>query len=210
MGRKPAQLLPLALLCLVTAGCAGPYPLHSETKGTGARLAASQDLASATASDTPTDPADIAQLADPAVVPEVEAVVTPPAGWEPDPPKRSRNHAHQAWLSPSRRTAFGVIRMNLPLPFIGPGQVLGPFLDQMRESEGEATLLARQNDPRLPGIRFVAEGGEYRVRANLVTRGFRAWAVYAGTLRGQPEEPDELQLAELARERTRIGTTRLR
>jgi hypothetical protein len=43
-----------------------------------------------------------------------------------------------------------------------------------------------------------------------MTRGFRAWTVYAGTLRDQPEEPQELQLAESAREQTRIGTTRVR
>ena len=55
----------------------------------------------------------------------------------------------------------------------------------MRESEGEAHLISRRSDPRLRGIRFVAEGGEYRLRANLVTRGFRAnprrelWALVA-------------------------------
>ena len=80
----------------------------------------------------------------------------------------------------------------------------------MRETEGEARLLSRYNDPRLPGIRFVAEGGQYRLRASLITRGFRAWAVYAGTLRGEDEVPEELQLAERSREETRIGTTRVR
>jgi hypothetical protein len=137
-------------------------------------------------------------------------VVIPPLGWTADPIKRSRSHAHQAWLSPTRRTAYGVIRMNLPLPFIGPDVVLPRFIDQMRESEGEAQLLSRHNDSRLPGIRFVAEGGQYRLRANLMTRGFRAWAVYAGTLRAEPEMPGELELAEAAREDTRVGTTRVR
>jgi hypothetical protein len=80
----------------------------------------------------------------------------------------------------------------------------------MRKTEGEAKLLSRRSDPRLPGVRFVAEGGQYRLRANLLTRGFRAWAVYAGSLRGQPEVPDELALAEAAREQTKIGTTRVR
>lgn len=150
------------------------------------------------------------ELADPTGSSLLEAVVVPPAGWTPDPTKRSRNHAHQAWVSPSRRTAYGVIRFNLPLPFIGPDLVLPRFIEQMRETEGEATLLSQRNDSRLRGIRFVAEGGQYKIRANLITRGFRAWAVYAGTLRGQPEAYDELSTAEAAREQTRIGTTRVR
>jgi len=142
----------------------------------------------------------------------VEAMVVPPEGWQPDPIKWSRTHAHQAWVSPSGKTAYGVIRMNLPLPFIGPDMVIRPFMDQMRETEGEARLISRQTDRSLPGpgIRFVAEGGEYRIRANLMTRGFRAWAVYAGTRRGQDEVPAELRLAEQARERTKIGLSKTR
>lgn len=154
--------------------------------------------------------ADDGALSDPSGSSLLEAVVVPPAGWTPDPAKRSRSHAHQAWLSPSRRTAYGVIRINLPLPFIGPDVVLPKFIQQMRESEGEATLLSQRNDPSIRGIRFLAEGGQYRLRATLVTRGFRAWAVYAGSLRGQPEDYDELAIAEAAREQTRIGTTRVR
>jgi hypothetical protein len=151
-----------------------------------------------------------AYLDDPAGSSLLEAVVVPPAGWTADPAKRSRNHAHQAWISPSGRTAYGVIRMNLPLPFIGPDLVLPRFIEEMRNTEGEAKLLSQRDDPRLRGIRFVVEGGQYRLRAILVTRGFRAWAVYAGTLRGQPEAPEELAVAESAREQTRIGTTRVR
>jgi hypothetical protein len=151
-----------------------------------------------------------AYLDDPFASSVLEAVIVPPAGWTPDPAKRSRNHAHQAWISPSGRTAYGVIRINLPLPFIGPDLVLPRFIEEMRNTEGEATLLSQRDDPRLRGIRFVVEGGQYRLRASLVTRGFRAWAVYAGTLRGEPEIPEELAVAESAREQTRIGTTRVR
>ena len=139
--------------------------------------------------------------------PLLDAMVAPPPGWHPDPIKRSKTHAHQVWVSPSGNTAYGVIRINLPLPFIGPDMVLKRFLEEMRRTEGEATLLSRRNDRRLPGsgIRFVAEGGEYRIRTNLMTRGFRAWAVYAGTRRGAQDVPDELRLAEGARELTKIG-----
>jgi len=203
MGWKWPKIGCALLLWLGAGGCQTVrLPAEDEPVLASSNLSADNALS---ASDTTDD-----ALSDPFADEELESVVVPPAGWTADPVKRSRNHAHQAWLSPSRRTAYGVIRINLPLPFIGPDVVLPRFLEQMRESEGEAELLSRRNDPRLPGIRFVAEGGQYRLRANLVTRGFRAWAVYAGTLRSEPEQPDELQLAEAAREETRVGTTRVR
>jgi hypothetical protein len=75
----------------------------------------------------------------------------------------------------------------------------------MQRTEGEATLLSSERDPALPGIRFVAEGGKHLVRTNLITRGWKGWAIYAGTLRGQPVVPDELAIAEVAREQTSVG-----
>ena len=198
----------LAGLCLLMLGCASGTK-GGETAATTASARLTSDTSSPL-SDAASAAADADKLAEPFGYSDLEAVVTPPLGWNPDPIKQTRTHAHQAWISPSGRTAYGVIRMNLPLPFIGPDLVLPRFLEQMRETEGEARLLSRRNDSRLPGIRFVAEGGQYRLRANLMTRGFRAWAVYAGTLRAQPEMPDELVLAEAAREKTKIGTTRVR
>jgi hypothetical protein len=203
MGRA---VLPLVCLAVALAGCRARCGSGERAVPASATLAPSPR---SPLSDTPSATAD-ARLSDPFGVNELEAVVSPPEGWLPDPVKRSRNHTHQAWLSPSGRTAYGVIRMNLPLPFIGPDTVLPRFIEQMRQSEGDARLLSRRNDNRLPGVRFVAEGGQYRLRANLMTRGFRAWAVYAGTLRGQPEAPRELEQAEAAREETKIGTTRAR
>jgi hypothetical protein len=202
MGRRglPVTLLGCAVV-LVAAGCQA-----GNRSRDGGAVTASATLS---ASDAPSD-ASGGGLSDAVGSADLEAVVVPPAGWRPDPLKRSRNHTHQAWISPSGSTAYGVIRINLPLPFIGPETVLPRFISQMRQSEGEAKLLSRRNDSDLPGVRFVAEGGQYRLRANLMTRGFRAWTVYAGTLRDQPEEPQELQLAESAREQTRIGTTRVR
>ena len=192
---------------LVASGCQS----HDRRVDSGAVAASARLPSSATAG--PSDAASALSdnpLAQPVGMAELDAVVVPPAGWRADPLKRSRNHAHQAWISPSGNTAYGVIRMSLPLPFIGPDVILPRFLNQMRETEGEARLLSRRNDPALPGIRFIAEGGQYRLRANLITRGFRAWTVYAGTLRAKPEVPQELQVAEVAREETRIGTTRAR
>jgi len=213
MGRKLLKplrgrtLLLSAIVCLTAAGC-GTKPRNPDGQAMPASASFSPDRG-LSASDGASAMSDT-DFAEPFGSSELQAVLTPPADWEPDPIKRSRNHAHQAWLSPSGRTAYGVIRMNLPLPFIGPGTVLPRFINQMRETEGEARLLSRRDDPRLPGIRFVAEGGKYRLRANLITRGCNAWAVYAGTLRSEPEMPDELQLAEAAREKTKIGTTRVR
>ena len=204
MGR---ELLVVLACCVVAAGCAArPQGPGGTAIPASANLSASNGLF---ASDTASAASDI-ELAAPTGSGILEAVVVPPVGWRPDPLKRTSSHAHQAWISPSGRTAYGVIRMNLPLPFIGPDVVLPRFIKQMRQSEGEARLLSRKNDSRLPGIRFVAEGGQYRLRANLITRGFRAWAVYAGTLRAEAEMPDELRMAEAAREETRIGTTRVR
>jgi hypothetical protein len=135
----------------------------------------------------------------------VEALVVPPVGWIAQPLKHSNKHDHQIWLSPSGSTAYGVIRFKLPLP-VGPESVLQlGFLPEMKRTEGEATLLSSQRDPALPGLRFVAEGGQHLVRTNLMTRGFKGWAVYAGTLRDHPEVPEELALAELAREHTAVG-----
>ena len=196
-----------AAVCLAVAGCS-----TNRGGGSAEAMPASANLYPTPAlgpSDAASAASDTA-LSNPFGSNELEAVVIPPAGWKPDPIKRTRSHAHQAWLSPTGRTAYGVIRINLPLPFIGPDVVLPRFINQMRETEGEARLLGRQNDSRLPGIRFVAEGGRYRLRANLLTRGFRAWAIYAGTLRGEPEMPEELVLAEAAREETRTGMSRVR
>ncbi len=143
-------------------------------------------------------------LGEPRVVPALEAACVPPLGWSARPLKASTNHIHQVWLSPTENTAYGVIRFSLPLP-VGPDTVLYFFLREMRASEGEARLLSKRRDNQLKGLRFVAEGGLYVVRTNLTTRGFRGWAVYAGTRRGRAILPSELSLAELARENTQTG-----
>jgi hypothetical protein len=41
-----------------------------------------------------------------------------------------------------------------------------------------------------------------------MTRGWKGWAVYAGTLREHEVVPAELELAEVAREQTMIGLPR--
>ena len=81
-------------------------------------------------------------------------------------------------------------------------------MNEMKRVEGEGKLLTKEDDDTLPGLRFVAEGGRYHVRTNLITSGRTAWAIYAGTVRGKPVDQAELQLAERAREATSPGMPR--
>ncbi len=133
----------------------------------------------------------------------LQAMVSPPVGWKPDPIKITDKSRHRVWLSPTGDTAFGVIYFDLPLP-VGCNLALSGFIREMRKTEGEAKLISQKNDDDLPGIRFVAEGGLYTIRCNLTTSGFHGWAVYAGTLRMRGVNPPELALAEKAREQTRV------
>ncbi len=134
---------------------------------------------------------------------QVAAIVTPPIGWKAEPIKTSPKHTHQVWLSPSGNTAYGVIYFTMPWP-VGPDLALWAFLNQMKRTEGQATLLSKRQDNALPGVRFVAEGGLYTVHANLILDGFKGWAVYAGTVRGKPVDESELDLAIAAREQTSV------
>jgi hypothetical protein len=140
----------------------------------------------------------------PAFNPDVIAVCDPPIGWKPDALKTGPNHIHEVWLSPSGATAYGVIHFTMPLP-IGLNLALSGFLSEMKTTEGEAKLLSREDDANLPGIRFVAEGGLYRIHANLIIDGWDGWTVYAGTFRAKPVAPDEFDTAVRARENTHVG-----
>lgn len=135
---------------------------------------------------------------------DVNAICDPPLGWKPDPLKVNSNHTHQAWLSPTRDTAYGVIHFQMPLP-LGVGVALSGFLSNMKRTEGSADLLWKENDPNLPGIRFMAAGGIYCIRCNLIVDGWEGWACYAGTLRAKPINQEELDLAQRARDHTRVG-----
>jgi hypothetical protein len=180
---RTLRRLPVLILFFALAGCASHPPVNVA-------------LVPATAPS--------GGLTKPIVVPALEASCVPPEGWAIQPIKEGKNHVHQLWLSPTGNTAYGVIRFALPFP-VGPDTILWFFLREMREREGEARLISKRRDARLKGLRFVAEGGLYVVRTNLTTRGFRGWAVYAGTLRHRDILPNELNLAELARENTETG-----
>lgn len=142
-------------------------------------------------------------LAAPEPVAELSAVCVPPMGWVLSPIKRNNTHVHETWVSPTGRTAYGVIRFNMPLP-VGYDLALWGFLEHMKSTEGEAELMSKRWDSDAGFLRFEARGGRYDIRTNMVVRGFDGWAVYAGTLKGQPIDEAELELAERARELTEV------
>jgi hypothetical protein len=141
----------------------------------------------------------------PQLISELDAAVLPPAGWTLDRADQSGRYVQRVWASPSGKTSYGVIRFTLPIP-VGPEIALVGFLAEMRRNEGDADLIEKRRDPDHPGrLSFIAAGGRYRVNGIIVTRGFRGWAVYAGTLRNGPEAVDELELAVQARDNTTLG-----
>jgi hypothetical protein len=136
----------------------------------------------------------------------VQALCVPPAGWTSEPVQTQNwRTTHQVWLSPSGHTAYGVIHFTLPLP-VGTDPVLWVFMNQMRREQGDAKLLSKQWDSNIKGVRFVAQGGLYTVRTNLLLRGFDGWAIYAGTHNDEAVVDNELALAERAREQTQVAT----
>ena len=143
-------------------------------------------------------------LTPPAPVSSVTAICAPPLGWKPEDLKVTDRSTHQVWLSPSGKTAYGVVHFAIPFP-VGLNLVHWEFLREMRKKEGEAIDLGEDYDSKLPGLRFVAEGGLYKLRANMIVRGSDGWVAYAGTLRSAPVDQDELRLAERARENTTPG-----
>ncbi|MCS7034024.1 MAG: hypothetical protein NZ561_08520 [Phycisphaerae bacterium] len=172
------------------AGCASrPPPLaHQQPVTTGSRETLSSDSQGFPAYHAP-----------------LNARVSPPSGWlEQEKPSDRPNVRHVVWISPSGRTAFGVLRFRLPLP-LPHEPLLWVFLHEMKRNEGEATILSKAWDRALPGLRFEVEGGKYRLRTSFRIRGLEGWMVYAGTLRNQPVDSTELHQAESAREATKFG-----
>jgi hypothetical protein len=188
---------------LIGVGLAGGCARSRPGARAEAQLAAARQLQPAQLPLEPEDPG----LLPPQPVEALHTLSPLPDGWQPDPLKHSTEHDHQAWISPSGRTAYGVITFrNWLLPLASDRLVLDKFLHSMRSSEGEARLVGTPwRDRKADGLRFVAEGGLYTVRGLLVTQGTRGWVVYAGTLRNQPVAHEELQLAERARDQTVPG-----
>jgi hypothetical protein len=143
-------------------------------------------------------------LCEPAYVPTVVATCPAPSGWVAQPLKENSRHTHLIWISPSGSTAYGVVHFKLPLP-VGPDLALTGFMSAMQKSEGNAQLVEQHPNGR--GIAFVADGGQYHMRGQLIVKGWEAWTIYSATLRGKPTNADELKLADLAAARTEIRDT---
>lgn len=180
------RLALVAALLAVLAGLAGCCSARKPTQA-----------GSSAASDT-------VGLSPPFFDPDVQAWCDPPTGWKPQPLKSTPDHNDQVWLSPTGDTAYGVIHFRMPLP-VGADLAYIGFLSHMKKMQGEAIVLDRHDDPDLPGVRFVAKGGLYVIRANLKVLGWDGWTVYAGTLKSGPILPNELDFAVRARDHTRVG-----
>lgn len=164
---------------------------------------------SAPAKTLPTTQA--ALLTEPQYVESVRATCRPPAGWSAEPLKKTKSSEHQIWISPSGDTAYGVLNVrHLLMALASNERILHEFLDGMLKTEGAADLLEKSPDPHIAGgrggIRFIARGGTYTVRANLTSTGRNAWVWYAGSQTGKPVREDELRVAEFARDQTVVGT----
>lgn len=146
---------------------------------------------------------DQAWVMDPNYRQDLQASVAVPMGWEAQPVDRGSNYVTQVWISPSGDTALGVICFSLPLP-VGHEWALWGFLQNMKKSEGQAQLVDKQWDESSRALRFIAQGGRYRVRSKLMVDRLQGWSVFAGTLAGRRVNQDELDIAERAREAVRV------
>lgn len=202
-GQRAAVLTCAALICGLACGCSSNAPTRSVV-GNASRFPSGSVATTRYVAQTQAP-------GDPEAVESVEAVCPVPAGWVAEPLKQGNNHKHQIWISPSGHTAYGVLLVSLPFPAaLLPTsyrlqRVLDGFLAEMKKREGRADLIERSDAPELGGIRFVAEGGQYKVHANLIVRGLRAWFVYAGTRQDESVIPDELAIAEQVRDGTKVG-----
>lgn len=149
-----------------------------------------------------------ARLSDPVFESGLNATVVPPVGWTRQEVSRAFNHLHENWVSPSGKTSYGIIHFMMPIPVGTENAFRYGFLAQMKRDEGEANVLEQAWDESIEGLRFVAEGGRYRIRTFFVVRGLRGWAVYAGTLKNEQVIEPELELAERAREATVLAPER--
>jgi hypothetical protein len=143
-------------------------------------------------------------LSNPQYFEQLKATCAPPIGWPAKPIEVTPQCTQQTWESPSGNTAYGIIHFRMPFP-VAHDLLLWFFLNEMRSKEGEVTLVEKRFDDALPGLRYVARGGKYTVRSNLLVDGFDGWVVYAGTLTANPVDQTELSLAEQSREETRVG-----
>jgi len=125
----------------------------------------------------------------------------PPSGWKPKPIERDDSSTRQVWVSPTRATAYGIVRFGLPLP-VGPGLALPGFIAETGHQQGTTRLISSEAHAASGGVQFVADMPLYRMRGILWTHGFTGWVVYASTERAAPVNDQELVAALHARDAT--------
>ena len=139
----------------------------------------------------------------------LDAEPAPPPGWALERKPERDDADHWVWVSPTGATAYGVVRFDTPLPVFANdfGHTMAfrmGYLPAFRKDQGGAEVLEKAWDEDRRGLRFVVEGGRYKVRALFVVRGRQGWSVYAGSDRTMPENPAELAEAKAAREATAL------
>ncbi len=144
-------------------------------------------------------------LETPAFVAVLGAYPVPPVGWKLSNEGGDDRSHHTTWVSPTGRTAYGVVFFKLPFPVGHELALQYGFLPEMKKNAGEANLISKKWDEQIEGLRFEVEGGPYYIRTSFFVRGMQGWAIYAGTRRDQPIDEGELKLAEVAREKTVVN-----
>jgi hypothetical protein len=137
---------------------------------------------------------------------ELGLIADAPEGWNMRVESQDARHTHLVWESPSGATAFGVIMFKMPWPVGHEAAFKYGFLASMRRAEGEANLITKSWTDDRSELRADVEGGKFLVRMRFIVRGVRGWSVYAGTLRSQPINTEELKLAESSRNAASISS----
>ncbi len=138
---------------------------------------------------------------------ELGVIAEAPAGWTVRTVSQDARHTHLVWESPTGATAFGVIAFRMPWPVGHEAAFKYGFIASMRRAEGEANVLSKDWTDDRSELRADVEGGKFLVRMRFIVRGVRGWSIYAGTLRNQPINPDELTLAESSRNTASISSS---
>lgn len=138
---------------------------------------------------------------------ELGVAADAPVGWTIRTVSEDARHTHLVWESPSGATAFGVIAFKMPWPVGHEAAFKYGFIASMRRAEGEANVLTKNWTDDRSELRADVEGGKFLVRMRFIVRGVRGWSIYAGTLRSQPINEEELKLAESSRNAASISST---
>ncbi|MEM8874613.1 MAG: hypothetical protein AAGD32_10175 [Planctomycetota bacterium] len=140
----------------------------------------------------------------------LEAVATPPVGWALDDVKTGDNYIHYVWLSPTGKTAYGIVRFTPPIyvwanEFGHNAAFNFGFKPAMKDDQGYVKVLDKSWDGEARMLVFEVEGGTYTTRNHFRVRGRRGWTVYAGTFTGETPIAEELALAIEARNATTVA-----